>query len=110
MLEFKNKVCINLMVSLNILLIHLITPCLGLVRNVIKYKQINCRLFMRTPLVYLLFYIYFIFKGYKLNTYKILIYERWFWFLYKSIKSIKNNDYIHKKDKYKTKYNLEYKD
>ena len=63
-------------------------------------------MFIRTPFTY--FLINLIFK--QDSIYQTLIYERWFFFIYKTFLSIYHNDYITKKEKYKIKYNLKYKD
>ena len=88
------------------ILLYLITPFLGSFRNYIKYKQLKFLMFIRTPFTY--FLINLIFK--QDNIYQTLIYERWFFFIYKTILSIYHNDYIKKKEKYKIKYVLQYKD
>ncbi len=83
---------------------YLITPILGMLKNYIKYKQINGYTFCRTPLLYLLINIVF-----QRNTlWKTLIYERWFFFIYKIILSIYRNDYQTRKEKYIKKYNINY--
>ena len=38
------------------------------------------------------------------------MYERWFFFIYKSLLSIYNDDYNRKKRKYMKKYNLKYEE
>ena len=81
------------------ILLYFITPFLGLFRNYIKYKKIQIGLFIRTPLLYL--FINLLFQNN--NVYQTLIYERWFFFIYKSLLSIYNNDYNVKKEKYKIK-------
>ncbi len=81
-----------------------LTPILGFIRNYIKYKQFRLLVFIRTPVLY--FFIHLFFKN---NIWKILIYERWFFFIYKSIKSIIKNDYKNKREKYIKKYGLIYK-
>lgn len=86
------------------ILLYFITPFLGLFRNYIKYKKIQIGLFIRTPLLYL--FINLLFQNN--NVYQTLIYERWFFFIYKSLLSIYNNDYNVKKEKYKIKYNMVY--
>jgi len=88
--------------------LYIITPILGLLRNYSKYKNINFKIFIRSPIVYGIIYLYFKLSYNKINIYKILIYERWFFFIYKTMVSIYNNDYIKKKDKYIKKYNLNY--
>ena len=84
--------------------IFLITPTLGFLKNYSKYKKIEPLIFLSTPLIY--FLLDFIFKN--ADPYQILIYERWFFFLYKIIKSYVNDDYYTRKEKYKIKYNLKY--
>ena len=85
-------------------IIFLITPTLGFMKNYIKYKKIEPFVFLRTPL------IYFLFKNIFLNAdpYQLLIYERWFFFTYKIIRSYVNDDYYIRKKKYQKKYNLKY--
>ena len=85
-------------------LLYCITPFLGCLRNYIKYKKIEFLIFLRTPMTY--FFINLIFS--PSNVYKTLMYERWFFFLYKSFLSLYNNDYYRKKDKYIKKYGLKY--
>ena len=84
--------------------LYLITPLLGLFRNYIKYKRLNFLLFIRTPATY--FMINLIFQCNSI--WKTLIYERWFFFIYKTFLSIYNDDYNRKKEKYIVKYNLNY--
>jgi hypothetical protein len=86
------------------MLIYMTTPFLGLMRNYIKYKKFNIFLFIRTPIIYL--FINLLFQNN--NIWQILIYERWFFLIYKSLLSIYNNDYIKKKNKYIKKYDLIY--
>ena len=86
--------------------LYLITPLLGSLRNYIKYKKLKFLMFIRTPITN--FLINLIFK--QDSIYQTLIYERWFFFIYKTFLSIYHNDYITKKEKYKIKYNLKYKD
>lgn len=86
------------------ILLYLITPGLGTLRNYVKYKQLSVYMFLRTPITYL-------FIKYITNTnniWKILMYERWYFFIYKTILSIYNDDYNSKKEKYIKKYNLDY--
>ena len=90
--------------------LYLVTPTLGCVRNYIKYKRISLSLFLRTPLTYfILHYLYCLF-GFRGIIWKTLISERWFFFLYKSILSIRNDDYNQKREKYKKKYNIQYEE
>lgn len=82
----------------------LITPLMGALRNFSKYKNFKLLIFLRSPIIY--FFLYLILQ--TNNIWKILIYERWFMFIFKTLKSIFNKDYIKKKDKYIRKYNLKY--
>jgi hypothetical protein len=84
--------------------LYLITPLLGSLKNYVKYKRFNILVFLRT------LYIYYLLKLsiQTNNTWLILMLERWFFFIFKIIKSIINNDYINKKQKYIEKYNLIY--
>lgn len=94
---------------MNPLILYTITPTLGLLRNYIKYKRCNFKTYIRTPLVYLMFHIWFCLNGCNHTIWKTLIFERWFWFINKSFISYKNNDYMKNKEKYIEKYKLEYK-
>jgi len=84
--------------------LYLITPLLGTLRNYVKYKQIKLLLFIRTPITYFLINLIF-----QCNSvWKTLIYERWYFFIYKTFLSLYNDDYNKKKDKYIEKYGLKY--
>ncbi|MBN86869.1 MAG: hypothetical protein CL885_05030 [Dehalococcoidia bacterium] len=86
------------------ILLYLITPFLGLLRNYIKYKQLKIFVFLRTPLLY-----FFITKLFQTNTiWKTMMFERWFFLIYKSLLSLYNDDYNKKKEKYIKKYGLKY--
>ena len=85
--------------------LFLVTPFLGCLRNYVKYKKVNPLLFVRTPITYFLITLLF---GHSNNVYQTLIYERWFFFIYKTCLSLYKNDYINKKDKYIKKYGLKY--
>ena len=88
--------------------LYSITPILGALRNYIKYKNIKFKTFIRTPLMYL--FIHFMVAtciGYNIVMHT-LIFERWFFFIYKSGLSIYNDDYHKKKEKYKLKYDMIY--
>ncbi len=77
---------------------------MGSLKNYVKYKQFNILNFLRTPVIYLLFQLIS-----QTNDYwKILILERWFFFIFKIIRSLWRNDYIKNKEKYKIKYKLKY--
>lgn len=82
--------------------LYLITPILGSLKNYVKYKRFNILVFLRT------LYIYSILKLaiQTDNTWIILMLERWFFFLFKIIRSIINDDYNNKKQKYIEKYRL----
>jgi len=84
--------------------LYLITPILGSLKNYVKYKRFNILVFLRT------LYIYYILKLaiQTDNTWIILMLERWFFFLFKIIRSIINDDYNNKKQKYIEKYKLIY--
>ena len=86
------------------ILLYLITPLLGSLRNYIKYKQIKVLMFLRTPTTY--FFINILFQNN--NIWKTIVFERWFFFIYKSLLSLYNDDYKKKKEKYILKYNLKY--
>jgi hypothetical protein len=86
------------------ILLYLITPFLGTLRNYIKYKRIKLFIFLRTPITY--FIVNLIFQNN--NIWKTLMFERWFFFIYKSLLSLYNDDYNVKKQKYIIKYDLKY--
>lgn len=90
------------------LLLYTITPSLGLIRNYIKYKRVTFSLYLRTYLVYFLINLLSKLLGYIPNIYEVLIYERWFFFVCKSLISLYRNDYYKKREKYKIKYGLKY--
>lgn len=84
--------------------LYLITPLLGTLRNYVKYKQIKLLFFIRTPITYFLINLIF-----QCNSiWKTLIYERWYFFIYKTFLSLYNDNYNKKKDKYIEKYGLKY--
>lgn len=84
--------------------LYLITPLLGSLKNYVKYKRFNILIFIRT------LYIYFILKLFIQtdNNLLILILERWFFFLFKIIRSIIRNDYERNRNKYINKYGIKY--
>jgi len=88
--------------------LYLVTPTLGFIRNYIKYKQCNFGKFIRTPLIYCLFHIFFYYTGQKNILFKTLICERWFFFIDKSFISFMKDDYNRNKLKYEKKYNINY--
>lgn len=86
------------------IILYMITPCLGLLRNYIKYKDMKPQMLVRTPIIYILINLLF----QRNNVWRTLIFERWFFFIYKSILSIYKDDYINNKEKYIKKYNIKY--
>jgi len=84
--------------------LYLITPLLGSLKNYVKYKRFNILIFIRT------LYIYFILKLFiqTNNNWLILMLERWFFFLFKIIRSIIRNDYQRNRNKYINKYGIKY--
>ena len=95
---------------MNLVVLYLLTPILGFLRNYIKYKQCNIRTFMRTPIAYAFFHHLFFLLGQENIILKTLICERWYFFIDKSITSLWRNDYMKNKEKYKKKYGLTYKE
>jgi hypothetical protein len=85
-------------------MILLITPILGSLRNFVKYKNFKPLIFIRTPVLY--FFLFLIFQ--TNNIWKIIVLERWFMFVFKTLKSVYRRDYIIKKEKYIMKYNMKY--
>ena len=84
--------------------IYLVTPLLGSLKNYVKYKRFNIIVFIRTFYIYLTLHLLIQTN----NKWMILILERWFFFIFKIIRSILRNDYESKKQKYIKKYNLTY--
>ena len=86
----------------------LIIPVLGAVKNYVKYKRVSALLFLRTPVIYLIFYaLTWIFK-FKNKVSLTIINERIFMFLYKIIYSLLTDTYHKNKLKYIKKYNILY--
>ena len=85
-------------------MILLITPILGSLRNFVKYKNFKPLIFIRTPVLY--FFLFLILQ--TNNIWKIIVLERWFMFVFKTLKSVFRRDYIIKKEKYIMKYNMKY--
>ena len=81
-----------------------ITPLLGSLRNFVKYKNFKPLIFIRTPVLY--FFLFLILQ--TNNIWKIIVLERWFMFVFKTLKSVYRRDYIIKKEKYIMKYNMKY--
>jgi hypothetical protein len=88
------------------MIILFVIPFFGLIKNYVKYKKINLYLFFRTPII--CYFIQLLIQSN--NIYKILLYERWFMFIYKILKSLYNNDYQVRKVKYIKKYKLRYEE
>jgi len=84
--------------------LYLVTPLLGSLKNYVKYKRFNIIVFIRTFYIYLTLHLLIQTN----NKWMILILERWFFFIFKIIRSIYRNDYESKKQKYIKKYNLTY--
>lgn len=84
--------------------LYLVTPILGSLKNYIKYKHFNTLVFLRTLYIYLVLHL----SIQTNNTWMILMIERWFFFVFKIIRSIYRNDYIRNREKYETKYKLIY--
>jgi len=84
--------------------LYLVTPLLGSLKNYVKYKHFNILVFLRTLYVYFILHL----SIQTNNTWLILMLERWFFFSFKIIRSIINNDYNTKKQKYIKKYNIIY--
>ena len=84
--------------------LYLVTPILGSLKNYIKYKNFNTLVFLRTLYIYLVLHL----SIQTNNTWMILMIERWFFFVFKIIRSIYRNDYIRNRKKYETKYKLIY--
>lgn len=95
------------------ILILIIIPILGAIKNIIKRKTFNIRIFLRTFYVYGI--IYFILKYTNIYQFKFDIYdsmllsltERWSMFVYKIFYSIITKNHEKKKFKYYQKYQLE---
>ena len=86
----------------------LIIPILGAAKNYVKYKRVSLLLFLRTPIIYSIFYTFLWIRKYKNKITLTIINERIFMFLYKIIYSILIDKYHIKKLKYIKKYNILY--
>jgi hypothetical protein len=84
--------------------IWFITPVLGALRCYSKRKILNIELFLRTPILYFLYFNIFKLLNIKNKVLWILIIERWHMLIYKTFFSFYNNDYEIKKEKYLLKY------
>jgi hypothetical protein len=85
--------------------LYTITPLLGSLKNYVKYKRFNMLIFIRT--IYIYFIIQLFVKGN--NIWMTLMLERWFFFVFKIIRSFIRNDYIRNRLKYEQKYSLIYR-
>ena len=86
----------------------LIIPVLGALKNYVKYKRVSFLLFMRTPIIYSIFYSYLSLFKYNNKVSLTIINERVFMFLYKIIYSLLTDSYHKNKLKYIKKYNILY--
>ena len=84
--------------------LYLITPLLGSLKNYVKYKRFDILIFVRSFYVYLILHLF----TQTNNIWLILTLERWFFFIFKIIRSIYRNDYMRNKSKYETKYKIIY--
>ena len=88
-------------------------PILGAIKNVIKRKTFNIKIFLRSFVMYFIIWLFFwIFNLYKfkiiyLDSMLLSLTERWTMFMYKIIYSYITKNYEKKKIKYYEKYNLE---
>ena len=95
-----------------IICVSLTTAILGCCRNYVKYKILSPLNFVRTPIVCLIFYLFLSkYLSYDDITAVFIActFERWFFLFVKGVMSLVKNDYLEKKEKYKIKYNLIYK-
>ena len=89
-------------------------PVLGAIKNVIKRKSFNIKIFLRTFMVY--FVIWLLFKIFNLHNFNLNCFdsmllsliERWGMFVFKIIYSYVTKNYERKKLKYYEKYKLEF--
>ena len=84
--------------------LYTITPLLGSLKNYVKYKRFDILIFVRSFYVYLTLHLF----TQTNNIWLILTLERWFFFIFKIIRSIYRNDYMRNKSKYETKYKIIY--
>ena len=80
----------------------LITPTLGLLRDLSKEKKFCIFKFIRTPLFLMVLSFYYRIRSTD-NLFKIIIYERWIMLFYKTCYSFLYNDHIKKEKKLKYK-------
>ena len=86
----------------------LIIPVLGAAKNYVKYKRVSFLLFLRTPIIYSIFYTFLWIRKYKNKISLTIINERIIMFLYKIIYSLLTDTYHKNKLKYIKKYNILY--
>jgi hypothetical protein len=100
-------------ITLRPIIILIAIPILGAIKNVIKRKTFNIKIFLRTFVVYLGILVFF--KVSNIYNFKLTctdsmllsLLERWGMFVYKIIYSYFTKNYEKKKIKYWEKYNLE---
>lgn len=105
---FKKHLTKYTMIHIHPYWMYSITPIFGFLRNYCKYKQICFEKFIRTPFTYACIHCILTMIKTKHILWKTLIFERWFFFVYKLSLSIINDDYHQKKEKYIEKYGLVY--
>jgi hypothetical protein len=92
-----------------IFLMSLMTSILGALKNFVKYKQFNMAIFFRTPIICVLIGIFLFHFHFDLHcTFFVIILERWFMLIYKTVIAYVNGNYMKKKDKYIIKYGMKY--
>ena len=69
--------------------LYLVTPLLGTIRNYVKYKQLIPIVFLRTPITYFIFHMFYVIAGYRYAVIRTLIYERWFFLSIKHLYLLK---------------------
>ncbi len=95
------------------IIILIAIPILGAIKNVIKRKTFNIKIFLRTFLIYFVIWMllrFFNIYNLELNctdSMLLSLCERWGMFVYKIIYSYVTKNYEKKKLKYVHKYNLE---
>lgn len=94
------------------ILILIIIPFLGALKNIVKRKTFNIFLFLRTFIIYIgIYFVFNLIYGYKLefnliNSLIISLSERYLMFIFKILYSYFTNNYEKKKLKYYNKYNI----
>ncbi len=85
-----------------------IIPILGCIKNYVKYKRISPLLFLRTPFIYTIIYLYLTFLNYQNKICLTIINERIIMFLYKIMMALLTDNYYKKRLKYEKKYSIKY--